>query len=130
MSGNSDGFIRNAPFWWFWFLSYCHFLMLTYRIVSIGVYLPEFTEIHPNMAEVGSKTLCCADHQQFYFLLLLQFAMPCISHISRRFANFNEYFEPSAPFFRSLPWIFYLLLTYYIASDRKLSFVSEPPSMG
>lgn len=50
-------------------LCFCCFLILMYCVVLNRFDLPEFVEIHPNMTEDGSKTLCCANHQQFYFWL-------------------------------------------------------------
>ena len=44
-------------------------MMVMYHVVLNKVDLPEFTEIHPDMAEDGNRALRCANHQQFYFLL-------------------------------------------------------------
>ena len=75
-----------------------------YHVVLNKVDLPEFTEIHPDMAEDGNRALRCANHQQFYFFIVswsLQYLVsPIFSNVlqtSRNTLNF------SAPLFRGLP---------------------------
>ena len=131
---------RLFPVWTLWFvnrkcavfvilfLCYCRFLVLMYRVVLIGV---EFVEIHPDMTEGENKVILCTNHcfifncfleveilnialDWKFFLFFRELAIPYISHILKRFANFSEYFEPfcAGLLWPTLFWIVWLPLKY------------------
>ena len=87
------------------------FIDVVYLIVFIWFDLPDLICWNSSQ-RVEKKFFAMQIICIFNLFFFLELAIPCVSHILKSFASFNEYFEPSCVLLDCF-LVFYALLTYW-----------------